>query len=116
MGAEDLITRYRGTTALLKRTYRDQAIRHAAVAISTAIKKAVFQGYGDLALNLATVLQEAEPLEERTALDGTGTLIIVAYTYYVLRDQAEALRIVKDVSTRFPDDVQLRRIVQMLST
>lgn len=85
------------------------------MAISTEIKKAVFQGYEDQALDLATVLWRAEPLEERTALDGAGTLIIVAYTYSVLRNQTEALRITQEACTRFPDDKQLRRIVQMLS-
>ena len=97
------------------RIYRDQEIRHAAVAISTAIKKAVFQGYEDQALDLATVLQRAEPLEERTAQDYAGILILIAYAYSVLHDRAEALRIASEACTRFPDDAQLLRIIQMLS-
>ncbi len=114
--SEDIITTYRGTVALLKRIYCDQEIRYAVLAISAAIKRAVVQGDERVALNLATALQLAEPLEERTLYDYKGMLINIAYTYYVLHNQAEALTIAQDASTCYPDDMRLQRIVRMLLT
>jgi hypothetical protein len=112
---ETIITHYRDTSALLKRAYRDEEIRTYVLALNRVIKQATFQGADDLAFELATALHMCEPLETRAPQDREGALLQIAYLYHIQRKQEKALLVALDGYQRFPDDPQLKRIVDILS-